>query len=236
MKDLLKKTKSGAVLVAKPMEETDCLQIVHANPKVAMAKTYNLFYKLTHSYQGMSEIAFVHQQAKVHPSATVYAYAYISEGAEIGENVVLYPNVYIGENAKIGDNTVLFPNVVVMNESEIGNNCLIHPGTVIGADGFGFTPTGTENIKVPQTGRVVVEENVEMGALCTVDRAAFDKTQNNQESKHNSRSYAHNEEICELSLLAGQAGIAGSAKIGKNFMCSGQIAGLPIGRNRTTSH
>ena len=235
MKDLFQKTKAGAVLVSKANEEVNCLQIVHPNPKVGMAKTYNLFYELTHSYKGISEIAFVHQKAKVHPSATIYAYAYISEDAEVGENAVIYPNVFVGENVKVGANTILFPNVVVMKDCEIGRNCLIHPGTVIGADGFGFTPTGKENIKVPQTGHVVIEDQVEMGALCSVDRAAFDKTLIGRESKLDSQVHvAHNVEIGELSLLAGQTGIAGSAKIGKNFMCSGQIAvgpGIEIGDN-----
>lgn len=235
MKELFQKTKAGAVLVSKANEDVNCLQIVHKSPKVGMAKISNIFYKLTHSYEGISEIAFIHQKSKVHSSATIYAYAYISEGAEIGEGTVIYPNVYIGKNVTIGANTVLFPNVVVMDGCNIGKDCLIHPGTVIGADGFGFTPTGTENIKVPQTGHVVIEDNVEMGALCTIDRAAFDKTLIGRESKLDSQVHvAHNVEIGELSLLAGQTGIAGSAKIGKNFMCSGQIAvgpGIEIGDN-----
>ena len=233
MKDLFQETKAGAVLVSKANEDVHCLQIVHPNPKVGMAKTSNIFYKRTHSYKGISEIAFIDQKAKIHPSATIYAYAYISEGAEVDEGAVIYPNVYIGENTKIGANTVLFPNVVVMDNCIIGKDCLIHPGTVIGADGFGFTPTGKENIKVPQKGHVVIEDDVEMGALCTVDRAAFDKTLIGRESKLDSQVHvAHNVEIGELSLLAGQTGIAGSAKIGKNFMCSGQIAvgpGIEIG-------
>ena len=228
-----KETKAGAVLVSKANNESDCLQIVHPDPKVSMAKTYNLFYELKHSFKGLSELAFIHQHSKVHPKATIYPYCYISEGAEVGEDAVLYPNTFLGERAKVGKNTVLFPNVVVMNDCEIGSNCLIHPGTAIGGDGFGFTPTGTHNIKVPQTGKVVIEDDVEIGSLCTIDRAAFDKTYIGRESKLDSQVHvAHNVQIGELALIAGQTGIAGSAKLGKNFMCSGQVAvgpGMEIG-------
>jgi len=231
--DQFKETKAGAVLVAKANEEINCVQIVHPEPKISMAKVYNLFYELKHSFTGLSELAFIHQHSKVHPKATVYPYCYISEGAEVGEDAVLYPNTFLGERAKVGKKSVLFPNVVLMADCEVGNNCLIHPGTAIGGDGFGFTPTGTQNIKVPQTGNVVIDDDVEIGSLCTIDRAAFDKTFIGKGSKLDSQVHvAHNVNIGELALIAGQTGIAGSAKIGKNFMSSGQVAigpGMEIG-------
>src|SRR5690606_8883946 len=121
--------------------------------------------------------SFINQSVQIPQSAYVGAFSYLSEGVKLGENVQIYPNVYIGENVIIGDNTVIYAGVSVYAQTQIGKNCIIHSGTVVGSDGFGHAPMpdGTY-VKIPQVGNVNIEDNVEIGSNCSIDRATLGST------------------------------------------------------------
>ncbi|MFT5754844.1 MAG: UDP-3-O-[3-hydroxymyristoyl] glucosamine N-acyltransferase [Flavobacterium sp.] len=153
------------------------------------------------------------------------SFCYIGKNVSIGQNVKIYPNSFIGDNVIIGDNCVFFAGVRVYSESEIGNNCTFHSGCIIGSDGFGFAPLedGTYS-KIPQIGNVIIEDNVEVGANTTIDRATLGSTFIRKGVKlDNHIQVAHNVEIDENTVIAAQTGIAGSTKIGKNCMIGGQV-------------
>jgi UDP-3-O-[3-hydroxymyristoyl] glucosamine N-acyltransferase len=143
---------------------------------------------------------------------------------QIGNNVKIYPQVYIGDNTKVGDNCILFAGVKIYNDCVIGNHCTIHASSVIGSDGFGFAPNSENNYaKVPQIGNVVLEDHVEIGSNSSVDRATLGSTIIRKGVKiDNLVQIAHNVEIGENTVIAGQTGVAGSTKIGKNCMIGAQ--------------
>ncbi|WP_339886840.1 UDP-3-O-(3-hydroxymyristoyl)glucosamine N-acyltransferase [uncultured Flavobacterium sp.] len=153
------------------------------------------------------------------------SFCYIGKNVSIGENVKIYPNTFIGDNVNIGDNCIFFAGVRIYSESEIGNNCTFHSGCIVGSDGFGFAPLedGTYS-KIPQIGNVIIEDNVEVGANTTIDRATLGSTFIRKGVKlDNHIQVAHNVEIDENTVIAAQTGIAGSTKIGKNCMIGGQV-------------
>ena len=143
----------------------------------------------------------------------------------IGNNVKIYPTSYVGDNVKIGDNTTIFAGAKLYCDTVIDKNCTVHSGVVIGADGFGFAPSADNNYqKIAQIGNVVIEENVEIGANTTIDRATLGSTIIRKGVKiDNLIQIAHNVEIGENTVIAAQTGISGSTKIGKNCMIGGQV-------------
>jgi UDP-3-O-[3-hydroxymyristoyl] glucosamine N-acyltransferase len=153
------------------------------------------------------------------------AFSYIGDNARIGENVKIHPQVYIGNDVKIGKDSVLHPGVKIYQGCQIGANVTIHAGTIIGSDGFGFAPqTDGTYKKVPQIGNVVVEDNVEIGANCTIDRATIGSTIIHAGAKlDNLIQIAHNVEIGSYTVIAAQSGVSGSTKVGKNVMIGGQV-------------
>jgi UDP-3-O-[3-hydroxymyristoyl] glucosamine N-acyltransferase len=153
------------------------------------------------------------------------SFCYIGKNVTIGNNVKIYPNSFIGDNVVIGDNCIFFAGVRIYSETEIGNKCTFHSGCIIGSDGFGFAPLedGTYS-KIPQIGNVIIEDNVEIGANTTIDRATLGSTIIRKGVKlDNHIQVAHNVEIDENTVIAAQTGIAGSTKIGKNCMIGGQV-------------
>lgn len=153
------------------------------------------------------------------------AFSYLGNNVRIGENVKIFPNVYIGDNVTIGDNSLVFAGAKIYSESVIGDNCIIHSGAIIGADGFGYTPDETGALsKVPQTGNVILEDYVDIGAGTTIDRATLGSTILRRGVKlDNQIQIAHNVEIGEHTVIAAQTGVAGSTKIGKHCMIGGQV-------------
>ena len=149
----------------------------------------------------------------------------ISDQVSIGNGVQLHPQVFIGENVKIGEGTILHPGVKVYEGSEIGAHCVIHAGAVIGGDGFGFAPNQDNNYqKVPQVGKVIIEDHVEVGANTTIDRATMGATILRKGVKlDNLIMIAHNVEVGENTVMAAQTGVSGSTRIGKNCMFGGQV-------------
>ena len=204
---------------------------------------YKAFSKLLEYYNqvkmnktGIEQPVFISDSAKYGENLYLGAFSYIGENVTIGDNSKIYPNVYIGDNVTIGDNAIVFAGSKIYSDTLIGNNCTIHSGAIVGADGFGFTPNEKgEYVKVPQTGNVIIEDNVDIGAGTTIDRATLGSTIIKKGVKlDNQIQIAHNVEIGENTVIAAQSGVAGSTKIGKNCMIGGQVAivgHLTIGNN-----
>ena len=174
---------------------------------------------------GIEQPSFIHKSSKYGKEIYVGAFAYIGKNVKIGDNVKIYPQVYIGDNVSINDNTIIYAGAKIYHACLLGKNVTIHSGAVIGADGFGFAPTDTDNYKkIPQIGNVVLEDYVEIGSNTTVDRATMGSTIIRKGVKlDNLIQIGHNVEVGESSVMAAQTGIAGSSKIGKNCMFGGQV-------------
>lgn len=153
------------------------------------------------------------------------SFCYVGKNVTIGKNVKIYPNSFIGDNVTIGDDCIFFAGVRIYSETVIGNNCIVHSGSIIGSDGFGFAPQENGSYrKIPQIGNVIIEDDVEIGACTTIDRATLGSTIIRKGVKlDNHIQVAHNVEIGENTVIAAQTGIAGTTKIGKNCMIGGQV-------------
>jgi len=195
------------------------------NAYASFAQLLEFYQGLQKPKKGISPMAFVSPSARIAESAWVAEFTFVGEGAVIGENVQLHPQVYIGEKVIIGDGTQVYPGVKIYRDCLIGRDCTFHSGAVIGADGFGFAPQTDNNYKkIPQVGNVVIEDNVEIGANTTIDRATLGSTIIRRGVKlDNLIQVAHNVEIGENTVIASQTGISGSTKIGKNCMFGGQV-------------
>lgn len=189
----------------------------------AFAKLLEMYNQIKLNKTGISKMAFISESAKVGSNIYAGEFAVIGENARIGNNVKIYPQVYIGDNAVIGDNTTLFAGVKIYSDCSVGKNCIIHSGAVIGSDGFRFAPQN-DNKKIPQIGNVIIEDDVEIGANCTIDRATLGSTILRKGVKFDNLIHiAHNVEIGENTYIAAHGVVAGSTKIGKNCMFSGMV-------------
>ena len=196
------------------------------NSYTCFAQLLELYDNLNKKEAKIEQPSFIDNSAVIGTDLYLGAFAYIGKNVEIGNKVVIYPNVYLGDNVKIGSNTVLHPGVSIYFGCKIGENCIIHAGTVVGSDGFGFAPN-SEGVfqKIPQIGNVIIENNVEIGSNCAIDRATMGSTFIREGVKiDNLCQIAHNVDIGENSALAALVAVAGSAKIGKRVMIGGQAA------------
>ncbi|MEX0289288.1 MAG: UDP-3-O-(3-hydroxymyristoyl)glucosamine N-acyltransferase [Flavobacteriaceae bacterium] len=193
---------------------------------------YQSFSKLLEYYNqvkfnksGIESPVYMSETVKYGAEFYMGAFSYLGNNVVIGNNVKIFPNVYIGDNVTLGDNVIVFAGAKIYSESIIGRGCVIHSGAIIGADGFGFAPDSNgEFNKIPQTGNVILEEHVDVGAGTTIDRATLGSTILRKGVKlDNQIQIAHNVEIGENTVIAAQTGIAGSTKIGKNCMIGGQV-------------
>jgi UDP-3-O-[3-hydroxymyristoyl] glucosamine N-acyltransferase len=210
---------------------------------IKVEDAYKSFSKLLEYYNevkmnksGIEQPSSISESARYGDNIYVGAFSYIGENVQIGENVKIYPNTYIGDNVAIGSNVTIFSGAKIYSECIVGNNCVINSGAIIGADGFGFTPNENgEYVKVPQTGNVILEDYVDIGAATTIDRATLGSTIIRQGVKlDNQIQIAHNVEIGKNTVIAAQTGIAGSTKIGENCQIGGQVGivgHLTIGNN-----
>ncbi len=211
-------------------------QVIKETLKATLIKVedaYSAFALLLSEYQklkqqqliGMEEPVYIHATVKKGDRIYIGAFAYLGENAVIGNGVKIYPNAFIGSNVVIGDNTTIHPGVKIYHDCIIGKNVVIHAGTVVGGDGFGFAPQPDGSFKkVPQTGNVIIEDNVEIGSNATIDRATIGSTIIRAGAKlDNLLQIAHNVEVGTNSVIAAQSGISGSTKIGNNVMIGGQV-------------
>ena len=232
-------TKASIVIVNKIFKAE---KEIHST-LIRVEDAYKSFSKLLEYYNqvkmnktGIESPVFISKSATYGENIYIGAFAYLGENIKIGNNTKIYPNVYIGDNVVIGDNVILFSGAKIYSDTLIGDNCVIHSCAILGADGFGFAPNEQgEFIKVPQIGNVVIEDNVDVGAATSIDRATLGSTIIRKGVKlDNHIQIAHNVEIGKNTVIAAQTGIAGSAKIGENCMIGGQVGivgHITIGNN-----
>ncbi len=223
----LYQTTASAVLVSRDFEPRQPIQatlIRVPNVQEAVALLLERFGTIDEHPKGIASSAEIHATARIGQDVAISDFVVIDKEAEIGTGCILYPYVYIGAGVRIGSNTILYPGVKVYRQCAIGNNCIIHANAVIGADGFGFAPQADGSWKkVPQTGKVVIEDDVEIGANTVIDRATMGQTIIRQGAKiDNLVQIAHNVEVGAHTVIAAQAGIAGSAKLGPHCQIGGQ--------------
>lgn len=220
-------TQASIVLVNadfRPSKPVSCTLIRVPSAYEAIAVLLKMYENMRPQPSGVEQPSFVHDTAVVGTGHYIGAFAYIGRGAKIGDNVKIYPHVYVGDGVKIGDNTTVYAGAKIYYGCEIGHFCTIHAGTVIGADGFGFAPSAEGYNKISQIGNVVIEDNVEIGANCCIDRATMGSTRIKKGVKlDNLIQIAHNVVIGENTVMAAQSGVAGTAKVGANCMLGGQV-------------
>lgn len=224
-------TKASVVIVNKSFiaeHPVNSTLIRVDSAEVAFGKLLELYNQIKDNKRGISKQCFIAESAALGENLYVGEFAYIGENTGIGNNVKIYPQVYIGDNTRIGDNTILYPGVKIYSDNIIGKNCIFHAGVVIGSDGFRFVPQNEGNKKIPQIGNVVIQDDVEMGANCAIDRATLGSTIIRKGVKFDNLVHiAHNCEIGENTYIAAGTGIAGSTKLGKNCLISGHVAMAP---------
>ncbi|QPJ66876.1 MAG: UDP-3-O-(3-hydroxymyristoyl)glucosamine N-acyltransferase [Candidatus Nitrohelix vancouverensis] len=219
----LQESKASAVLVDQA-QAIDKDQVVTANPSVAFAKLLNHFHPLPRPQAGIDERAHIGADVVIGENVSIAPFAYIGDHSRIEDGAVVMSSVHIGERCRVGANSCLHPNVTLYPDSEIGQNVILHAGVVVGADGFGYTLDETgRHYKINQIGRVVIEDDVEVGANSCIDRAGIGVTRIGKGTKiDNLVQVAHNCEVGEHSILAGQVGLAGSCTLGKYVVLAGQ--------------
>ena len=221
---LLAETQASAVVVSPDIAKAPIPMIQVANPDLAFAKIVDAFSpEPLKFYQGIHPTVILGEDVALGKEVSIQAYSVVQPGAAIGANTIIYPGVYVGHFARIGENGVIYPRVVIREHVEIGDNVIIHSGAIIGSDGFGFSTVEGVHVKIPQIGTVSIQDDVEIGANVTIDRARFDKTVIKKGTKiDNLCQIAHNVVVGEHSFLVAQTAVAGSSRIGRNVVLAGQ--------------
>ena len=233
----LASTQAGVVLITRSLVEGKMnfpdgegkaggAFILVDNARAAMGQLLQIVSKaMNPPKQGIEQPSFVAEGVTIPEDAYVGAFAYIGKNVQLGKGVQIYPNVYIGDNVRIGDHTILYAGAKVYARCIIGADCVLHAGVVVGSDGFGFEPDAQGvNQKIPQIGNVIIEDDVEIGANTTIDRAMMGSTIIRKNAKiDNLVQIAHNVEVGESTFLCAQVGIAGSTKVGKHCILAGQV-------------
>jgi UDP-3-O-[3-hydroxymyristoyl] glucosamine N-acyltransferase len=222
--DAARSSRAGAFLVARDAADLPGPTLRCAAPQQALIELVRLFHPAATAPPGVDRTAVVAGDARVDPTASVGALCVIESGAVLGPGVRLHALVYVGCGVEIGDGAILYPHVSVREGVRIGRRVVIHAGAVLGADGFGFAFDGTAHRKVPQVGGVLIEDDVEIGANTTIDRATFGDTIVRRGTKiDNLVQIGHNVEVGEHSLLVAQVGVSGSSRLGRGVVLAGQV-------------
>lgn len=218
-------TKASAVITSRDILSASKPIIRTDNPSEAFTRVVSLCLPEAVSHlAGIDKTAVIAKNVLLGKDVSIGPLAVIGENAVIGDKTVIYAGCYIGRDTTIGRDTLLYPNVTVRERVSIGDRVIIHSGTVIGSDGFGFITVGNTHHKIPQLGTVIIEDDVEIGANCAVDRARFDKTVIGKGSKlDNLVHLAHNVIIGKNCLLVAQVGVSGSTTLGDNVVLAGQV-------------
>ncbi len=225
----LPRSRAGVIIAPRSFKipaETRAIILAVDNAELAMATALRLFAPpVPAPPAGVDPAARVAQTASLGESAAIGPFAVVGQRAVIGARSVIHPGVYIGDDVRIGDDCVILPNVVIRERIEIGHRVIIHAGAVIGSDGFGYHWDGTQHVKVPQIGTVVIEDDVEIGSCACVDRAKFAQTRIGRGTKiDNLVQVGHNVIIGPHCIVTGQVGLAGSVTLGAGVVLGGQSA------------
>lgn len=216
-------SKAAAFIVPPEFAEIPRPLVVVPNPYLAYAQVAALFAPPPPRWPGVSELAFLGQNVELGQDVSIAPLAVVGDRVRLGDRVTIMAGCVIGHDVTIGADSLIYPNVTILDRCRVGQRVIIHSGTVIGADGFGFVPLPEGFRKIPQLGVVVIEDDVEIGANCTIDRAALGETRIGKGVKiDNLVQVAHNVSIGDHSIIVAQAGIAGSAKLGKGVALGGQ--------------
>ncbi len=225
-KKYLKDCRASAIIVGKdfPIETTQSLNVIATdNPSSAYISVFQLFTKPKNRKPGIHKLSSLSKQAKIEKNVSIAPYVFVDKKSVIKSGSTIFPFVCIGENVTIGEGCTIYPHVTLYDNVTIGKNVIIHSGTVIGSDGFGYMWDGEKHAKIPQIGKVTIEDDVEIGANVTIDRAALGETTIKRGTKiDNLVQIAHNVSIGEHSVIVSQVGISGSVTIGKNVVLAGQ--------------
>jgi UDP-3-O-[3-hydroxymyristoyl] glucosamine N-acyltransferase len=194
------------------------------NPRLAFARTLELFFVKPYHPSGVSDQASIGRNVVIGKDPSVHPFVVLADDTRLGDRVTLYPGVYLGRGSVVDDDSVVYPNVSIGDNIRIGKRVIIHSGTVLGSDGFGFVTDGGRHHKIPQVGGVIIEDDVELGGNCTIDRATLGNTVIKKGTKLDNQVHvAHNVTIGEHCLIAGQVGIAGSSTLGNYVVFGGQV-------------
>jgi UDP-3-O-[3-hydroxymyristoyl] glucosamine N-acyltransferase len=222
-------TTNASIIIINDVQEIKqsiCATLIRVPDAYSAFATILATYKkmITEQLHGIQQPVFISTSAKIGENIYIGAFSYIGENVVIGDNVKIFPQVYLGDNSMIDEGTILYPGVKIYHECKIGKRVTVHANTIIGSDGFGFAPQKDGTFKkVPQIGNVVIEDDVEVGANATIDRATLGSTLIKTGAKlDNLIQIAHNVEVGHHTVIAAQAGISGSTKIGNNVMIGGQ--------------
>jgi UDP-3-O-[3-hydroxymyristoyl] glucosamine N-acyltransferase len=220
----IKETKASAIILGLDLPEIERATLRAANPYLAFAKALELFYAPMEPVPDIHPTAIIADDAEIGQGASIGAYVVIASGCRVGSGVVMYPHVILYPKVSVGDNVILHSGVIIREQCIIGDRVIIQNGTVIGSDGFGFVPLQNGSYyKIRQTGRVVIEEDVEIGSNCSIDRAAIGETRICRGAKiDNLVQVGHGARVGENSVLAAQVGLAGSTRLGRNVQAGGQ--------------
>ncbi len=218
-------THATAIILDDQVQAPNVAIIRHYNPYLAFAMVLDILYPdLPDVTTGVAQSTIVEDSTTIDSTSRIGELCHIRKGVTIGKESRLISSVYIGKNATIGDNCILYPGVRIMDDCKIGNNVIIHSSTVIGSDGFGFAESDTGLKKIKQIGNVIIEDNVEIGSNCSIDRGALGPTHIGMGTKiDNLVQIAHNVQIGRHSIIVAQVGISGSTKIGNGVILAGQV-------------
>lgn len=224
----LESTEASAVLVSNGFDHPNPKKVTLLrveDPYATLASLLRLIQSSLPKKKGIESPCFIAEGVSVPDDAYIGAFSYVGKGAVLGSGCQVYPQTYVGEGVEIGENSILYAGVKIYDGCKIGKHCILHGGVVIGGDGFGFAPSPEGKYeKIPQTGIVVIEDDVEIGANTTIDRATFGCTKIGRGTKlDNLIMVAHNVQIGEDNVFAAQTGIAGSTKIGNSNCVAGQV-------------
>jgi UDP-3-O-[3-hydroxymyristoyl] glucosamine N-acyltransferase len=218
-------TSAGAVIVPLEIRQSKKILVRVENPYLALAKVSTLFHPVSRPVIGISQQAHVGENLKCGKEISVYAGVFVGDDVTLGDRVTLCPGVVVGNGVAIGDDVFVHPNASILERCQIGSGVVIHAGSVIGSDGFGFASDGDRYHKIPQTGIVRIDDDVEIGACNTIDRATFGSTWIKRGVKTDNLVHiAHNVVVGEDTVLVAQVGIAGSVTIGNHAILAGQAA------------
>ncbi len=217
-------TNASAIITKKKIDGVSQSMLIVDNPQLAFAKTLELFHNKPFKSLGISRESVIGSKVTIAGDISVYPHVCISNNVTIGKRVTIYPFVYIGENVSIGDDTVIYSNVTIRENVTIGKKAIIHPGAVVGSDGFGYVKDREKQYKIPQVGGVVIEDDVEIGANVTIDRATVGNTIIGCGTKvDNLVQIAHNVKIGRNCIIIAQVAIGGSVEIGDGVVLAGQV-------------
>ena len=222
---LLSECKAAALIVPPALEYLDRPLLVSTQPYLTMAHVAQLFWEPPYLPVGVDATAFLGEGVHLGKAVSVGPLAHVGRHCRIGEGTRVYGGAYLGCDVEVGDHCFIYPGVTIIDRCSIGNRVIIHSGTVVGSDGFGFAQDEKgRHVKIPQTGIVRIDDDVEIGANCTIDRAAFGRTWIQRGVKiDNLVQIAHNVVIGEYSILIAQVGVSGSTRIGKHVILAGQV-------------